>query len=294
MAGLAAGVLAFAGGAESYFGLALVALLLCAMGTVDDRRTIGPRPRIVAEVVAAVLLWEFGFGWDLFTSDTANLALTVIWVLGVVNAINLLDLMDGVATSTVAACAAGLAGMAVVGDDLGLAVLALAVVGPCVGFLRYNLASPARMFLGDGGTMPIGVVMAALTISVPLDHGLGTAAVPAGILLLGAPLVDLAYRVQSRIRMGIPLNTPGPDSLANWLFARARSARIVSATFVGVQLLVALIAIAASAASPNTLVMAWGACSLVGVAIVTFIDPVAKGRKHAGDREVGLSTGPAE
>ena len=90
------------------------------------------------------------------TSDAANLALTVLWVVGVVNAFNLMDNLDGAAASVGAVSAACVGALAIVGDDVPLAVIGFALCGSLAGFLPYNLSRPSRIFLGDGGACRSG------------------------------------------------------------------------------------------------------------------------------------------
>ena len=153
--------------AEGFGGLAWLLVCctgLCILGTLDDRWGLSASVRLLATAAAAVVLWDVGLGWSVFSSGTANLLLTVVWVLAVVNAINLLDLLDGAAASTVAGCAVACAAVAWVFSDTLIAVLALAVCGSCLGFLRYNLRSPSMIFLGDGGTMPLGLLLSLIHI----------------------------------------------------------------------------------------------------------------------------------
>src|SRR5919199_1827079 len=95
----------------------------------------------------------------------ADLALTIVWVVAVVNAFNLFDNMDGAASTMALVVSAGVVGMGVVHDDTWLAVAAATLCGACLGFLPHNLASPARIFLGDGGSMPVGFAVAALVMN---------------------------------------------------------------------------------------------------------------------------------
>ena len=98
----------------------------------------------------------------------------------IVNAVNLLDLLDGAAASTVAVCAAACAAVAGVFSDALLAALALALCGSCLGFLRHNLRSPAAIFLGDGGTMPLGLLTAVLIETLPWGRTSALAAISGG------------------------------------------------------------------------------------------------------------------
>ena len=90
------------------------AAALWALGTLDDRRSLGPGSRLAVEAGIAVLLWESNLGWQVFHADGLNLALTLVWVLGIVNAFNFMDNMDGAAATVGALAAAAVAVLALV------------------------------------------------------------------------------------------------------------------------------------------------------------------------------------
>ena len=127
-------VAAFAGGASGELMTVLLgALVLAGVGLVDDVRGLSPLIRLAFEVVA------------------------------VTNAMSFIDNMDGLAASVAVASTFGVAAIAASNGDYLVASFALAVAGACLGFLRYN-APPARIFLGDAGSMLLGFLIAALKI----------------------------------------------------------------------------------------------------------------------------------
>jgi UDP-GlcNAc:undecaprenyl-phosphate/decaprenyl-phosphate GlcNAc-1-phosphate transferase len=257
---------------------------LCVLGTLDDRLGLPASVRVAATVFVAVVMWSAHLGWSVFSSDTANLVLTVAWVLAVVNAINLLDLLDGAATSTVAACAAACAAVAGVFSDTLIAVLALALCGSCLGFLRHNLRSPSAIFLGDGGTMPIGLLMAVLIETLSWGKTDGLAAISGAILLCGLPIFDMTFRIFSRLRRGDTLLTAGPDSVANWVRARVPSARWMALTLAFGQAMLGSIAVVAADLGSNALLTA-GICVLVlGAVLMVLLDASGFGRHLVVDR----------
>jgi len=239
----AAGVAAWVADVDIPVPILLVTLGLMVVGLIDDVAQLHAWPRLIAELGAATVVVSAGLGWDT-GSAPFDAALTIVWILAVVNAVNLIDLMDGVAGSTLCATALGVAGLAAIRDETGLAIGALAVAGACFGFLRFNLADPARIFLGDGGSMPLGFLAAVGVIAAVQGEPAGEAA-PAACLLVGVPLFDAVYRTQLRIRNGVSLMTAGPDSLANLLLGRLGSPRRVSMVAAALQLAGGASAIAA-------------------------------------------------
>lgn len=228
VAGLLVASALFGSGSDAFAPIAIGAVVLLGVGTIDDRYALGPLTRLAIEVAVGGVLFAAGIGWDLFVSDALNLVLTVVFVTGVVNAYNLMDNMDG-ATGTVAAVSgAALGVLALAQGSPELAAIALALSGACLGFLPANLASPARIFLGDGGSMPIGFVVAATIMAVPGTEGLGWAFVPVAVVLVGLPALDTALVVVSRLRRGAGVFTGGRDHLTHRLRAKLGSARRVA------------------------------------------------------------------
>jgi len=204
------------------------AVALLAVGLVDDRVRLHATPRLLAEVAAAYWLWSQDLGWEFADPGWLDLLLTCAWVIAAVNALNLLDLMDGVAASVAAVAAAGCAVLAGIDGDASFAVLGAALAAACTGFLFFNLATPARVFLGDGGTMAIGYAIAALAMVSVGDHSDGAESIAAAACLFGIPLLDMSSRVILRLARHIPLMTPGPDSMANRLLDRLGTPRRVA------------------------------------------------------------------
>ena len=224
------------GGAGSAIAWILAGTVAMAIvGTIDDRRMLGPLPRLVVEAAAAAMLWAAGFGWSAFSSDVLSLAVTIIWVVGLVNAFNLMDNLDGATGTVGAVCAVGVGAVALADGSTALAAVAFALAGACAGFLVHNLRRPARIFLGDGGSMPIGFLLAALLMAVSRDtNGLGAAAVVAAAPLVGLPVLDTTLVMISRSRRGVPLLTGGRDHLTHRLLRVAGTPqRVAVALAVG-------------------------------------------------------------
>lgn len=215
------------GHAGAFAPIALGAVVLLGVGTVDDRYQLSPLTRLAIEAAVACVLYVAGIGWSLFGSDALDLPISLAFVIAVVNAYNLMDNMDG-ATSTVAGVSAAVLGVLAAGSNPELGAIAFALAGACFGFLRFNLAAPARIFLGDGGSMPIGFVVAALIMAMPGTAHLGWAFVPVAVVLVGLPALDTTLVVVSRLRRRAGVFTGGRDHLTHRLRAKVGSARRVA------------------------------------------------------------------
>jgi UDP-GlcNAc:undecaprenyl-phosphate/decaprenyl-phosphate GlcNAc-1-phosphate transferase len=219
--------------------------LLWAVGTVDDRRTVRPVWRVLVELALACVVWASGLGWDLHVGSAADLILTCIWVLAIVNAFNLFDNMDGAASTMVSVVSAGAALIGVVRGDAWLAVGAASLGGACLGFLPRNLSLPARIFLGDGGSMPLGFAVAVL-VMVAATSTVAWQSLPVALLLVGIPALDTSLVVISRRRRGVSILKGGRDHLTHRARRFLPSARAVALALGALQAVVSVLAVLAS------------------------------------------------
>jgi UDP-GlcNAc:undecaprenyl-phosphate GlcNAc-1-phosphate transferase len=160
-----------------------------------------------------------------------------------VNAFNLMDNLDGACGTVAAVAAAGVGVLAAIRGQEALAGLAFALSGACAGFLPWNLAGPAKIFLGDGGSMPVGFLVVALTMATAWHTGNGDPALLVGGLLAGLPIFDVALVSYSRIRRGVPLVTGGRDHLTHRLLPLVGSPRAVAGTVASLQAALSTLAI---------------------------------------------------
>lgn len=252
--------------------IAIGAAVLLGVGTVDDRYGLTPLTRIAIEVAVAGLLFAGGVKWVLFGSDALNFAVTAVFVLGVVNAFNLMDNMDGACGSVAGVSGAALGVLALAQGSPAIAAIALALAGASLGFLRYNLASPARIFLGDGGSMPVGFTVAALIMAMPGTRHLGWAFVPVALVLVGLPALDTTLVVISRLRRGAGVFTGGRDHLTHRLRTKLGTARRVAAVLAASQAF--FVGVGALLVTVDESVAAFVAMLLIvaGIAVVAFLE----------------------
>jgi UDP-GlcNAc:undecaprenyl-phosphate GlcNAc-1-phosphate transferase len=223
------------GGGSEVLVIVACAAGLCLVGIADDRVHLGQVTRVFAEFVAAFALWQADLGWLLFDEGVINLALTTVWVVGLVNAFNLMDNLDGATGSVGGVSAAGVGVLAATQGEMAVAAMAFALAGACAGFLRFNLARPSRVFLGDGGSMPLGFLLAAGVTAIPAIEGFGTAAVFAVIPLVGLAVLDTTLVVVSRVRRGVGIFTGGRDHITHRLLRLVGTPQLVALTLAGTQ-----------------------------------------------------------
>lgn len=206
-----------------FVGLLAASWLLFVTGVLDDLYGLAPRAKIAAQVAGALIAWSAGFRIEQLTfSGTLDLGafslpVTILWIVGVTNAFNLIDGLDGLATGIgLVALATTLAVSAKLGN-WEVALVCAALAGALAGFLRYNLR-PARIFLGDSGSLFVGFMLAVLSV-----HGStkSTTAVLTVIplLVLGLPILDTALAILRRWLRGTPISSPDERHLHHRLVA---------------------------------------------------------------------------
>lgn len=208
-------------------GILIGATFISVVGVIDDVRGLRPLIKLGAQVLAGAILPLAGLRVQLFPIEFFNVLLTIFWVVGITNALNLLDNMDGLSGGIAAIAAAHFLLLAAINTPAQFLVgaLAAALLGACVGFVRYNF-NPASIFMGDTGALFLGFVLAALGIKLRFlgNTYVVTWMVPVVVLLL--PIFDTTLVFVSRLRRGRnPLTTPGKDHLSHRLVALGFSRR---------------------------------------------------------------------
>ena len=196
-------------------GILAVALAMSATGLVDDLRGLPVAVRFGLQLAAALALWSLDVQVALTGMTAVDLPLTVLWTVGITNAMNLLDNMDGLSASTATIASLWFGAIALVNGQILVGALAFAVGGAAAGFLRDN-RPPARIYMGDAGSLFLGTMLAALGMLLTLERGmLVTAAVP--VLILTVPVLDTALVTVARIRHGVSPFQGGRDHTSHRL-----------------------------------------------------------------------------
>src|SRR6266850_271312 len=226
-AGVVLGVLfLFNGPARAQIaGILAGATLIAAVGILDDRGLLHHQVKLfVGMPLAAGILLLSGIRAQVFntifggrTGDLLDIVLTVVWVVGITASFSILDHMDGLCAGVAAMASAFFALLAYLNGQILVTVLAAAVLGAAAGFLRWNF-KPAKFFMGDGGAMFLGFLMATLGLKLRLEHSSYLSSWLAPILILGVTIFDTTLVTISRSRRGLlPFATPGKDHAAHRL-----------------------------------------------------------------------------
>ncbi|MDO8963382.1 MAG: MraY family glycosyltransferase [Coriobacteriia bacterium] len=187
-------------------------LVIFLVGLIDDLMGLSPGVKLAGQLLAAALPIAMGlrveylgnpFDGRLFQLDLLSYPVTALWIVGFANVINLIDGLDGLAAGISAIAATSFLVLAVEMNQLVAAVLATALLGACVGFLRFNF-NPASIIMGDSGALSLGYVLACMSLhGVMKSVAAITLMVP--LLVIGVPVFDTASAIIRRARHGRPI-----------------------------------------------------------------------------------------
>ena len=180
-------------------GVLLATTVVALTGLIDDYRPLPAWVKLAGQFIGFLILVRFGIRVRLPLPEPFDYAITLLWLLGITNAINFLDNMDGLSAGIAAVTTSFILLLALTNEQFLVSALAAALLGACLGFLRYNFP-PARIFMGDVGSLFLG-------------------------FLLGLPIFDMTLVVVSRLRRGLSPNTAGRDHTSHRLVRLGFSSR---------------------------------------------------------------------
>ena len=198
---------------QQMLGLLLSGSIALIVGLIDDFGALTPMQKTFGQLMAALVLIKSGTYIKLgYLPMYVAIPLTVLWILAVTNAFNIIDIMDGLASGVATIAALIIAAANYMAGRESQALLAVVLAGAAFGFLRHNF-HPAKIFLGDSGSMFMGFMLAALSMNAGYTR-FNVLAVISPVLILGIPIFDLMFVMFVRWRMGIPVTKGSPDHFA--------------------------------------------------------------------------------
>jgi len=198
---------------EEVLGLLLAGSIVVILGLIDDLGQLGPWTKLSGQLIAILVLIKSGIYIKLtFLPEPLAILLSVVWLLAITNAFNLIDIMDGLSAGTAMVAAVVLAVVSDLHDGALSATLLLALAGSCLGFLKYNF-EPARIFMGDTGSMFLGLLLGSIAMSNSYTARNPVAAL-APVLILGVPIFDMLFVMVIRRMRGLPIMLGSPDHVA--------------------------------------------------------------------------------
>ncbi|MGC2266170.1 MAG: MraY family glycosyltransferase, partial [Candidatus Acidiferrales bacterium] len=210
---------------QQIVGILAGATLLAIVGFLDDGGLLHHQVKLfIGMPIAAIFLIASGIRAQLFSQFVPGIAglaldwcLTVVWVVGITAAFSILDHMDGLCAGIAAVAAGFFTISAAMSGQTLVRTLGAATLGAALGFLRWNF-NPAKIFMGDGGAMFLGFLMATLGLKIRPDGTQFPHTWLVPVLILGVPIFDTTLVSISRARRGLlPFTSPGKDHTAHRL-----------------------------------------------------------------------------
>ena len=193
-------------------GILLGAVMIVVLGVLDDILTLKALPKLLVQIAAAAMAVYHGCVIQFFSnpnvfSDATYISLgwlsvpvTIIWIVAITNAVNFIDGLDGLAVGVSAISTAALVVIALLVQEINIAVILIALFGACLGFIPYNM-NPAKIFMGDTGSTFLGYILATLSVTGLFKlYAIISFAVP--FLILGLPIFDICFAFLRRIAKG--------------------------------------------------------------------------------------------
>ena len=209
-AGFLVSVLFFVPLGTEFRSILIGALILVVLGIIDDIVSLKPKTKFAGQIIAALIPALSGVSihgivnpfvpGQYSTLGIFSIPLTVIWIVGITNAVNFIDGLDGLACGVSAIATVTMFIIAVLFGEIYIALMMAALAGACLGFLPYNM-NPAKIFMGDTGSMFLGYILATVSIQGLFKfYAVISFAVP--FILLGLPIFDTGFAIVRRLLKG--------------------------------------------------------------------------------------------
>ncbi len=210
--------LAFTSEILDYWTLWAAGGLMFLTGLIDDFKDINPAGKLIAQILATIIILSSGYGFAPDWPFWVSIPTTFLWVIGITNAANLLDNMDGLAAGIAAIAAGMLAFFAALNGAPALVSQAIVIAGVAAGFLVFNF-NPARIFMGDSGSLFLGFMIAVLAIGIQRQTQVegGMIVYLASIAVLAIPIFDTTLVTLSRFVSGRSIAQGGRDHTSHRL-----------------------------------------------------------------------------
>ncbi|WP_425756472.1 glycosyltransferase family 4 protein [Ihubacter sp. rT4E-8] len=256
--GTTVSLIVFAGQNEKILPVIIGGTLIYILGVVDDLKNLPAKVKFGAQVIVAALMYYMGlrikfitdyFGEGVLHFGTAVcFIVTILWIVGITNTINLIDGLDGLAAGTAAISSLCIAYVAYIhGNEYGMMVVCLSMLslaGGCIGFLPFNFY-PAKIFMGDGGSLFLGFMIAALSVVGPLKRST-IIAVVVPVIVLGIPIFDTFFAILRRVVNRRPIMEADKGHLHHRLMALGYGQRRAVLMLYGISAIMGMAAVLVS------------------------------------------------
>ncbi|MCX6555944.1 MAG: MraY family glycosyltransferase [Candidatus Aminicenantes bacterium] len=218
---------------QQLLGILFASSILLLVGLFDDFKALTPGIKLLFQIMATYILLKSGITIDLiFFPPWLDVLLSFVWILTTINAFNIIDIMDGLASAVGALMSLTIFIISFYNGDFLVSILALSLSASLAAFLKFNW-EPARIYLGDAGSMILGLIIGSLTMMASYTR-FNRLAFLSSLFLMGIPLFDLVYVSMLRILKGKTPFRGSPDHFAlrlrrkkNWSSRKTVSAIIL-------------------------------------------------------------------
>ncbi|SHI51026.1 MraY family glycosyltransferase [Propionispora hippei] len=195
-------------------GLLIGGTVILIVGIIDDLKPLPAKVKLFGQILAAAVLVLFDVRIEWLTNpfgemiyiNYLSVPLTILWVVGLTNTVNLIDGLDGLAAGVSTIASITILLVALQQNFWSVAIMMAALAGSAMGFLQHNF-NPAKIFMGDTGSMFLGYMLAAVSI-LGMVKSAATIALIVPILALGLPIMDTAFAIIRRYSNGRPIFKP--------------------------------------------------------------------------------------
>lgn len=216
---------------EHIYSITLGGILIIALGILDDKYQISAKVKFAGQLAVAILIVQSGLTIDFIYIPFADkidvgffsIPITILWIVGITNAINLIDGLDGLAAGISSICIATIAFMAAMNGNILIFTIAIVVLASTLGFLFYNF-HPAKIFMGDTGSLFLGYIIAILSL-LGLYKSVTLFSFVVPIIILGVPVFDTTFAIIRRIVNKKPISAPDKSHLHHRIMALGFSHR---------------------------------------------------------------------
>jgi len=212
---------------KQFIGFLSGALLIVALGVLDDMKNLPAKLKFCVQIVAALIVIFSGIQinvvlWPVTAAlQKFSIPITLVWIVGVTNAVNLIDGLDGLAAGVSSIAALSLMVLCIMTGSNTAVVLTAALAGACLGFLPRNF-NPAEIFMGDTGSTFLGFVLSVTSI-LGVFKGYALLAVSVSVLCLGLPVFDTIFAMLRRMAKHQSIMQPDRGHLHHRLIDRGFS-----------------------------------------------------------------------
>lgn len=254
------------------------------LGIIDDLKGMPAKVKLLGQIACASVAYGFGIRINFMTSHFAGSShiflagiicyfVTVLWIVGITNTVNLIDGLDGLASGTAAIASLCLAYTAYIHGSYLAAMTFLAVAGGALGFLRFNF-HPAKIFMGDGGSLFLGYMLATVSVLGPVK-GATVVAMIMPVLVLGVPIFDTGFAILRRLANHRPIMEADKGHLHHRLMAAGFGQRRTVLTLYGIS---AIMGVASVLLSRDLFVESMGLVATAAMYIYIFLTDASNGR----------------